>query len=240
MGMQFLRHSQRVSTGSTDDGGPAGTRWEQLHEVAAVNVAEGVAKGVCERVAVRVKADADWLAVAVAVATTERDGALENEARPDLELEGDELGERDDAPERETVAVAEKLYCVIAADLVAALDSLAAAVADPVLDDVLERLADAVDTLVGPLAADGAALEEHTTAHVGHTLRRRSPGEAPTAAGVASAVGVGTSSGTIDVPESIATLHSSPRCSVGQSMIATLAAPSVSAVERGRFGVLWG
>ena len=65
--------------------------------------------------------------MAVAVAT-EPDGALENVPRPDREFEGDELWERDDAPEGETEAVAEKLYCVMTADLVAAGDSLAAAV----------------------------------------------------------------------------------------------------------------
>jgi hypothetical protein len=96
MGIQFLRHIQRATTGSADVGGLAGTSHEQLHDVAAVNVADGVARGVCERVAVTVKADEDWLAVAVAVAM-ERDGALENVPRPDLELEGDELGERVDA-----------------------------------------------------------------------------------------------------------------------------------------------
>ena len=101
---------------------------------------------------------------------------------------------------------------------------------------MVERLADAVDTLVDPLAADGRALEVQTTAHVGHALRRRSSGRAATELGVGSTDGVGATWGLIDVPESIMTLHSSPCCSVGQSMIATLAAPSASVDKRGRDG----
>ncbi len=84
---------------------------------------------------------------------------------------------------------------MIAADLVAAADPLTTAVDVPVLVAAAERLADAVDTLVTPLTADGAALEVQITAHVGHTLRRRSPGDAATALGDGSAVGVGAISG---------------------------------------------
>lgn len=89
-----------ASIGSADTGGLAGTSHEQLHDVAAVKVAVGVARGVCERVAVSVKADADMLEMAVAVAT-EPDGALVNVRPPDRDIEGDALSERDGPPDLE-------------------------------------------------------------------------------------------------------------------------------------------